>query len=141
MSDIVNEDDGTGGTSDNNNREYGGTVAENDAVIKNKPGPVSQPGVEAHINLRTASNSRSEFHSHPSGTSTDQDRTSTGSTSKVGGSTTNNSYQSDGPSKDDIKNVGDRTGYVFSMSNKTVFIYNNQGVTATLPMSKFAKYK
>ncbi|WP_308423276.1 RHS repeat-associated core domain-containing protein, partial [Puia dinghuensis] len=141
MVDIVSKDDGRGGTSDNNNREYGGTVAANDVVIKNKDGDVSKPGQEVPIQLKTASNTRAEFHSHPSGTSDDINRTSTGNSTTVGGTTNYSSYQSKGPSVTDINNVGGRTGYVFSMSNKTVVIYNMQGVTATLPLSKFVNYK
>jgi hypothetical protein len=142
MIDIVSPDTGAGGTADQNNREYGGTVAANDEVIPNKePGPVSKPGNEAPINLLTRSNTRTEFHSHPSGSSDDIDRMSTGSSTKVGGGVTYSSYQTNGPSKYDIQQVGDRTGYIFSKSNNTVFIYNKDGVIATLPMPKFVNYK
>lgn len=63
-------DDGTGGTSPDNNREYGGTYVDGDEDIHiSEPGPVTEPSAQeqANINIRTKSNEHS-FHSHPSGT-------------------------------------------------------------------------
>jgi len=45
------------------------------------------------------------------------------------------------PSPSDISNAGNQTRYVFPKGNNTVYMYNKNGVTATLPISNFVKFK
>ena len=41
------------------------------------------------------------------------------------------------PSDRDINNAGSRTNYAFGMRDGKVYIYNNKGVAATIPMNRF----
>jgi hypothetical protein len=146
MVDVVNQDNGNGGTDPGNNREYGGTVSNDGAVKEAQKGDVTTPESDnpATINITAIHDTKSEFHSHPSGTtsSNDQDRLSTGSTSRAFGSTENHSYHQ-APSDVDVKSVGNRTGYTFGMggTTQTVYIYNKNGVTATIPLKHFVNPK
>lgn len=137
------KDDGTGGRSDNNNREYGGRVDKDGNTTPAKQGDVSHPGEdpEAHINIHGTGDS---YHSHPSGTTGDgvpspeeekaQDA-STGSSSTVGGGRSGAAH-SQGPSAQDQNQAGaGTTNYVFGMRSGLIYIYNNTGVVATLPLS------
>ena len=139
MVDIVNKDDGKGGTSDANNREYGGRIKGKGEVVEAPPGPVSNPLVnsEAHIEIQTFG-TQSEFHSHPSGTRTEGG----GGSNTIGGSTRTGSFQH-APSNNpgDVINSGKSTNYVFSRGNGTVYIYNNTGVIATIPQKYFVTSK
>jgi RHS repeat-associated protein len=141
MVDIVNQDDGKGGTSDANNREYGGVVKLDGSVKEAPPGPVANPLTDpnAHIEISHFKN-ESTFHSHPSGNvSTGSANTNLASSSTtVGGSTTTGSFLN-APSNNggDIQNSGSKVNYVFSRGNGTVYIYNNTGVLATIPQKYF----
>ncbi|WP_445456793.1 hypothetical protein [Flavobacterium sp. HNIBRBA15423] len=53
--------------------------------------------------------------------------------------TTSNVHQA--PSDRDINNAGSRTNYTFAMRNKTVYVYNNKGVVATVPINRFVNPK
>jgi hypothetical protein len=141
MVEIVSADDGRGGTGDQNNREYWGTVAKNDSVVKGHPGPVMKPGKEIPLDLTTFENTVEEFHSHPSGDTTDPAKLGAGDAVKVGGEKENfpNSY-TQSPSQLDIKNIGDIRGYVFGLKNKTVYIYTKAGVSATVALNHFVRY-
>ncbi|WP_118973651.1 RHS repeat-associated core domain-containing protein [Taibaiella koreensis] len=65
----VNKDNGKGGTSAANNREYGGGISQEGNVTTAMPGPVSNPKTDPHASIRidVDVDARSEFHSHPSG--------------------------------------------------------------------------
>jgi hypothetical protein len=45
------------------------------------------------------------------------------------------------PSEHDINKSGSAVVYVFAMGKGTVYIYNNQGVRATVPLSQFVNPK
>ena len=127
MYDIVKKDDGTGGTSDCNNREYGGWIDDGE-VFEAEPGPVVNPefgnaSIELPVGYPT-------FHSHPSG---------------------NHWYVSQGerhdfwheqlPSKDDKDNAGGFVHYVFGRYNNVVYIYNRDGIQAILWTNTFVNLK
>jgi len=118
MVDIVNQDDGRGGTADANNREYGGVVRTDGTVVQSPPGPVSNPTVnkKATIDI-TSFEFQSTFHSHPSGTVT-PDRSS----NSIGGETVSGYFRSAPSNKPgDVSNSGAKINYVFSRSNGTVY--------------------
>ncbi len=134
MVDIVNQDNGKGGTSDANNREYGGVIKLDGTVVEAPAGPVSDPtkNKNAHIEI-SSFDFQSTFHSHPSGT------VSPSSSPNTIGGTTTSGYFNSAPSNNpgDISNSGSKVNYVFSRSNGTVYIYNNTGVIATVPQKYF----
>jgi len=134
MVDIVNQDDGRGGTNPANNREYGGYIKLDGSVVEATPGPVSDPSKDKIASLDIKSHSfQSTFHSHPSGTVAP-----TSSPNTIGGTTTSG-YFNRAPSNNpgDISNSGSKVNYVFSRSNGTVYIYNSTGVIATVPQKYF----
>jgi RHS repeat-associated protein len=139
MVDIVSKDNGKGGTADANNREYGGRILSTGEVIESPAGPVANPltNPNAHIDIISSVN-QSTFHSHPSGANIE----STGGANTIGGATKFGSFQN-APSNigGDIQNSGSRINYVFSRGNNTVYIYNNTGVIATLPIKNFVAPK
>lgn len=65
MVDIVNQDNGRGGTSDANNREYGGLIKTDGTVVQSPAGPVANPLIDpnAHIDIKSL-DIQSTFHSH-----------------------------------------------------------------------------
>jgi len=135
MVNIVNQDNGKGGTSDPNNREYGGVV-RNGAVIESPMGPVGNPKTDpnasiTHPDVRTGDIT---FHSHPSGQIVEGPGSGT-----VGGTTT--TYQwGRAPSGHDVRNASGNE-YVFSRGNGTVYIYNKSGVVATIPQIRYVTPK
>lgn len=144
MVDIVNQDNGKGGTSDANNREYGGVIKKDGSVVQSPPGAVSNPLVntEASINISSYS-SQSTFHSHPSGTNSDAPQsTGVSASTTLGGSVTSAAFRNAPSNKGaDITNSGSKVNYVFSRGNGTVYIYNNTGVIATVPQKNFVTPK
>ncbi|HCN48440.1 MAG TPA: sugar-binding protein [Chryseobacterium sp.] len=135
---IVNNDTGSGGTSDANNREYGGII-RNGNVIESPAGPVGNPktSTEATITHPDVKKSDITFHSHPSGQIIEGSGGGSGVT--VGGTTTTYGWGK-APSSYDISNARG-TGYVFSRNNGTVYIFNRSGVTATIPQKRFVEPK
>jgi hypothetical protein len=112
-------DDGRGGTTDANNREYGGSI-QYGVVVPAEPGSVAVPGEGATASIMLPVG-YSTFHSHPSG------YTETHSWSQT-------------PSPTDINNAGGHTNYVFGRSRSSsnnVYIYNSNGVQAVIPMRYF----
>ncbi|MFC4163905.1 RHS repeat-associated core domain-containing protein [Epilithonimonas zeae] len=146
MVDIVNQDDGRGGTSDANNREYGGRIKNDGTVVESPAGPVRDPATDPNANISiTTYGNQSKFHSHPSGSKTESTaggNNNFGSSTTLGGTTTTSSW-GNAPSNvgGDIQNSGTATNYVFSRSNGTVYIYNNTGVMATVPQRYFVTPK
>lgn len=138
MVDIVNQDDGRGGTADANNREYGGVVRTDGTVVQSPPGPVANPLTDpnAHIDI-SSYEFQSTFHSHPSGNISSGPGANT-----LGGTTTSASFKN-APSNvgGDIANSGSKVNYVFSRGNGTVYIYNNTGVISTIPQKYFVTPK
>jgi len=138
MQGIVSADNGRGGTSDANNREYGGTV-DNGTVTAATPGPVANPQLDshAHIDMTTSSSTTAQFHSHPSGQIVVGPQQSSGTIIMSGQTTTYGFTQA--PSNIDVSNIGNRTGYVFGMGNGQVYIYNKSGVVASFPVKVLKK--
>ena len=146
MVDIVNQDNGKGGTSDANNREYGGRIKNDGTVVESPMGPVRDPATDPNASISiTSYGNQSTFHSHPSGSKTDSSTSNniSGSSSATLGGTTTTSSWGNAPSNQggDIQNSGTATNYVFSRSNGTVYIYNNTGVKATIPQKYFVTPK
>ncbi len=129
MLDIVNKDDGNGDTLSCNNREYGGTVDNMNHVNESIPGSICDPsrGNGAGIDIKTGALTRYEFHSHPSGNkkiSTDDHKQMTWCYHQAASET-------------DIERVGDLLGYVFGKRDNIVYIYNKEGILATIPLKYF----
>lgn len=119
---IVREDNGKGGTGTNNNREYGGYI-EDDQVIPYPPSAVSHPcsGTRGFA----ARSGKENFHSHPSGSYSQNGRIC-------------GYYQE--PSETDIKAVTPgKQEYVFAMAEKVVYVYNSNGILATIPFSYWGR--
>src|SRR5690606_27503017 len=119
-----------GGTSDANNREYGGSINRDGTVTQAPAGAVGNPLVNPNVNitLTTTFENQSTFHSHPSGTRTE-------------GNTTGSWIQPPSYRGGDVQNSGSAVNYVFGRGNGTVYIYNNQGVIATIPQKNFVTPK
>jgi len=139
MVNAVSGDNGKGGTADDNNREYGGSIMSDGSVKVGDPGPVTTPS-EGAVFSNYQPSDKSRFHSRPSGTVDEG-----GELGTFGGTTTLGSTSETGygqrPSPTDEKNAGSQTRYVFAKGDGTVYIYNNKGVQATLPIKSFAKLK
>ncbi|MDM1398371.1 hypothetical protein HX049_14525 [Myroides odoratimimus] len=121
MVNIVNQDNGKEGTSDANNREYGG-VLRNGKVIESLIGPVGNPKTDLNVFITypTIRNGDITFHSHPSGQIIEGVGSGHGTT--IGGSITTYQWQR-APSTHDVKEASGNE-YVFSRGNGTVYIYN-----------------
>ena len=138
MMDAVSSDDGSGGEGDANNREYGASVMPDGSVVPGEPGEVGTPTQGATFG-NYQSGEKTRIHSHPSGsetTSTASSNDGTGSTTTMGGTTTTNTYRQP-PSARDVSNAGTQVRYVAGRRSGTVYIYNNQGVRATIPANRF----
>ncbi len=135
MKSIVSKDNGKGGTSAANNKEYGGTVSEDNKVAESDPGPVRNPQKDANAEISHKVNSRTKthFHSHPSG-QISVTTPSTGSVSGFGSSSTQTWNWMQGPSMPDVQGAGGRANYTFGMRDGMIYIYNYSGVVATMPM-------
>jgi hypothetical protein len=128
---MVNEasrDNGKGGTTDANNREYGGSI-QNGNVVLAEPGSVSNPATQSNASIVLPAGVPT-FHSHPSGTRSEAVK---------GG--TRNSWFTQHPSRTDVTNSGTRMEYVFGRGNGKVYIYNSSGVQAIMPMKYFVTPK
>ena len=68
MVDAVSGDNGKGGTSDGNNREYGGSVMPDGSVVPGEAGEVTTPGGKNPTYGGYQEGDKTRFHSHPSGT-------------------------------------------------------------------------
>jgi hypothetical protein len=141
MVDIVNQDNGKGGTKDANNREYGGEVSIRGEVTAATLGAVANPQVDTEASVNTPSygdDTRASFHSHPSGS---RSVTTGDGANTIGGTTTTTYSFAQAPSQHDINNSGSSSNYVFGRGNGTVYIYNNSGVQATIPQKYFVNPK
>jgi len=115
------KDDGLGGTNLANNKEYSGSFGKN-GVYNTKESKASKPTDGKQL----VTIGENDYHSHPSGT---EDFTINGE-----------SYVArwkQPPSKQDITVAGSKMQYVPAMRNQTIYIYNNKGVIATIPISTF----
>lgn len=141
MVDIVDQDKGTGGKSSSNNREYGGLVKEDGSVTQFPAGPIADPLINSEAGIDMFNRpSESTFHSHPSGTNSDANNTGNSASSSIGVSRTLAKFNQ-APSQGDIDNSNGTVNYVFARGGKTVYIYNNSGVIATIPQKNFVTPK
>jgi RHS repeat-associated protein len=129
----VSRDNGNGGTTDANNREYGGSI-QNGVVTAETPGAVANPKTDATASISLPSGV-STFHSHPSGTVVDAPPAGT-----LGGTTTTYSFTQT-PSPIDINAAGTSTHYVFGRSAGKVYVYTASGVQAVIPVKRFVTPK
>lgn len=129
----VTRDNGHGGTSAANNREYGGFI-ENGKVVTVTPGVVANPKTDAAANILLPSGG-STFHGHPSGSVIDAP-----SAGSYGGATTTFSF-TQSPSPMDINAAGTNIHYVFGRSAGVVYVYTAKGIQAEIPMKQFVTPK
>ena len=117
---IVSKDDGSGGTSDNNNREFIGKIS-NGRVVEENPGSVADPSARRNAtSTSSAATNETSFHSHPSGRK--------------------GIFAWGQPaSKQDISTATGRINYAFGMRGQTIYVYNKTGVIATIPIGIFKK--
>ena len=134
MVNIVNQDDGSGGTADRNNREYGGIVRGN-LVLESPMGKVGNPKKDLDVSIthRDIRYGDITFHSHPSGQIIERPDNAGGTI--IGGVTKTFQWLR-APSIDDI-NKASGTDYEFSRGDGIVYIYNISGVQATIPQKRF----
>jgi RHS repeat-associated protein len=132
MVNIVNKDDGTGGTSEANNSEYGGHITvDGKKVIEARPTQPSTPTSDQVTEIQIPkAGDQPVFHSHQSGTLI----------TYSGGTTTTSSYRQ-APSLGDIGNSSAVPEYEFARGNKTVYIFNMTGIIATIPQKFFVNPK
>ena len=128
MLEIVSQDDGTGGTSPSNNREYGGYI-DNGRVIEMPPGPIGDPKDDASLSI-ILPKGYSTFHSHASGYRTEKDRTNIG-----------HSWWEQYPTDIDILNAENETHYVFGRWTNYVYIYTCFGVQTIVTTNTFIYIK
>lgn len=126
MVNIVNQDDGKGGTTPANNREYGGRIKKDGTVVEAPAGEVGDPinNTSASIIITTYFAEQSTFHSHASGMRVTADQ--------IGKWRQAPSYK-----PGDIENSNNTREYVFGRRDNTVYIFNNKGVQATIPQQYF----
>ena len=114
-------DDGNGGTSDNNNMEYGMNFAVEDPFkIYSYQGDIAKSEENTVSVEMPKSENLIDIHTHPSGTIIPNLRPA--------------------PSEQDIRNGNEHSNsYVISMSNKTVYIYNKHGILTYFPLKIYTK--
>ena len=116
-------DNGMGGTSDNNNREYGLSFTRNDpeTSVYCRIGDVGDPAKNSTVSVSSGDYPDLVYiHTHPSGTN-------------------GNSYWIPGPSAVDI-DVASSTRYVISMRDKNVYIYNHTGILSKIQIDVYQNF-
>ena len=134
MVDQVSKDNGKGGTKDANNREYGGEITPEG--ITPRIGAVFSPKTSSSATIELNSTDYSTFHGHPSGSVVEINNPSTSSSISFSMKSTTYSF-TQSPSPLDISNAHSHTHYVFGRANGITYIYNSNGVQATIPTKKF----
>ena len=129
----VTKDNGKGGTANSNNREYGGFI-ENGKIIVVNPGIITNPKSDIFPSILLPKGVPT-FHSHPSGTLVESN-----SADVLGSTQTTYSYVQT-PSQIDINTAETYTHYVFGRGSGEVYIYNSEGLQATIPMNRFVTPK
>ena len=139
------KDNGRGDTDPQNNIEYGGFI-RNNQLVHYTSGHEADPSKLQGATLTMKGDGEFEFHSHPSGSRRKEDCeadclveavTATGSKSRTKEQAI--SYFVQGPSKEDQLATQNRIGIVFGMKSRRVYIYDADGVKATLPFSFFER--
>ena len=130
-----------------NYREYGGYV-KNDGTITSFAGNTNDPREFGGSTLYIKGTGPVEYHSHPAGYVETNEQAASDMVAGMATVTGSKSRTSDrkyvayiqAPSSVDQQAVGNRTGYVFGMSSRLIYVYDNEGVKATLPIA-FAERK
>jgi hypothetical protein len=125
----VSLDDGLGGTRPENNQEHGGYL-DNGVAIQVPSGPVTVPGGTASINLPIGYD---RYHSHPSGTKGGININA--NPNQIGA--TPMSFFIQRPDPTHFERIGNNTGYVFGRGDNTVYIYNKNGIQASMHTDNF----
>jgi hypothetical protein len=131
-----------GSCGDNNDSsdhtEYGGLMKQ-DGSITFFAGNASDPMKFEGSALYIRGSGTVEYHSHPAGYVEASDQGSPEMITVTGSKTRTSERKYiayiQGPSSVDQEAVGNRTGYVFGMSSKLIYVYDNEGVKATLPIA------
>ena len=139
----------SGSNDDGNYKEHGGVLLP-DGTITCISGDISDPRTFAGAALLIKEKALVVYHSHPGGSI---EKHSSGSYASFEEPNPNKVFFSkssqtefiwyvQGPSKQDQEAIGKGTGYVFGMSSNSglIYIYDSEGVKATLPIS-FVKKK
>lgn len=140
------KDDGKGDVTAANNKEYGGFINKKGLLADTTSGDVVDPCTLHGAHIALAGFGRYEYHSHPSGSrknATPQDITEkvtmTGSRTQFGDKS-ETFYFIQGPSKTDQESIRKGNwGYVFGMEDKRIYVYNHNGVVATLSFKAFER--
>lgn len=132
----VSKDNGKGGLKDANNREYGGEIRPDG--INFLQGDVFSPKANSYAFIELNTTDYSTFHGHPSGCVIESSNPFNPGTINMSSTTTTYSF-TQSPSPIDIQNAGANTHYVMGRANGTTYIYNTDGVQATIPTKKFIK--
>lgn len=137
--------------SDSKNfKEHGGVLLP-DGTITCITGDLSDPRLFAGATLYIQQQALVYYHSHPCGCVEQSSNDSYGSVAErnpdkllfAGSNTTQLICYIQGPSKQDQDAVGNGTGYVFGMNATSglIYIYDREGVKATLPVSFVKKVR
>ena len=123
-------------------REYGGKI-NGDTTFECKRGDSTDPCQPENKGLAIKVGEKGNFHSHPEGYSETKDSSlspiniyGTGNSTKI---TYSDHHETktckfvQGPSCRDQQSIKDKTGYVFGMRYRLVYLYDKHGVCATLP--------
>jgi hypothetical protein len=131
-------------------REMGGVLLP-DGTLTCVTGDITDPRTFVGASLYVKQKGLVYYHSHPYGKIENTSHASYASTSRMNGNKVNFSEPVQtqtlsyiqGPSKQDQDVIGMGTGYVFGMSEDVamIYIYDKDGVKATLPMSFVKKFK
>ena len=137
MVEIVCQGNGKGGTSENNNKEYGGTYDRNGNIVELPPG---KPGNPKENNAKLEFDGSAVFHGHASGSYTENaidifDPNAFGTISN--NANVKEYFWDQAPSEADISNADETTHYVFGRRDGNVYIYNNTGLKSIMRMETF----
>ena len=138
MLNVVSYDNGNGGLSDNNNREYGGVVRSG-VVIPSEQGPVGDPRTVNSLEINIPSiEGDIVFHSHPSGNYYPSLYSST-----VIKTESRSASWRQYPSVQDLtkSSTNKNNNYIFARGDRMIYIYNENGILTMFPQSCFLKFK
>ena len=162
MVNIVEQDDGTGGTSEakpHNNKEYGGNISPKGEVTESEPGKLNDINKQGYAEIQIISyKGYSTFHSHPSGGAEEKKETAfAGTKVNFGGSEDKTPEYCHAPSNKFTDKDGKVKGDIISLQNdedkeiiryefarkkpQKVYMYNYLGVLATLPHEYFVNFR
>lgn len=118
-------------------REYGGMI-NGDTTFRCKRGKPTDPRKPENEGLEMDLGENGNFHSHPDGFYYLEDKDSAhvynpNRVDFVEHRKWHKSYFIQGPSNKDQEVIGDKTGYVFGMEAKLIYLYDKNGVRAILP--------